>query len=111
MGRPITIALETLAVKAFGDMGPNAQLQLIRDRFIAGHENCALRRHLNSIPPETPAAGSGSQGLGHEVGRCPELDETFLYLLPGWSVEKVGANYKMIWPRVAAERLRAGNGD
>ena len=33
-------ALETLAVKAFGD---TARLRLIRDRFIAGHSNCDLR--------------------------------------------------------------------
>ena len=50
----MAIALETLAVKAFGDMDPNARLRLIQDRFVAGHENCALRRHLDSIPPETP---------------------------------------------------------
>ena len=37
------IALETLAVKAFGNMGQTARLRLIRDRFIAGHENCDLR--------------------------------------------------------------------
>ena len=49
-----TIALETLAVKAFGVMGPNARFRLIRDRFVAGDENCALRRHLYSVPPETP---------------------------------------------------------
>ena len=36
-------ALETLAVKAFGDMGRTAQLRLIRDRFIAGHGSCDLR--------------------------------------------------------------------
>ena len=30
-------ALETSAVKAFGDMGQTARLRLIRDRFIAGH--------------------------------------------------------------------------
>ena len=47
-------ALETLAVKAFGDMGQTARLWLIRDRFIAGHDNCDLRRHLDSVPPETP---------------------------------------------------------
>ena len=47
-------ALETLAVKAFGDMGQTARLRLIRDRFIAGHDNCDLRRHLESVPPETP---------------------------------------------------------
>ena len=47
-------ALETLAVKAFGDMGQTACLRLIRDRFIVGHINCELRRHLDSVPPETP---------------------------------------------------------
>ena len=48
------MALETLAVKAFGDMGQTAQLRLIRDRFIAGHSSCELWRHLDSVPPETP---------------------------------------------------------
>ena len=47
-------ALETLAVKAFGDMGQTAHLRLIRDRFIAGHSSCELRRHLDSVPSETP---------------------------------------------------------
>ena len=46
--------LETLAVKAFGDMGQTARKRLIWDRFIAGHDNCDLRRHLDSVPPETP---------------------------------------------------------
>ena len=48
------IALETLAVKAFGDMGEAARLRLIRDRFIAGHESCALRRYLDGAPPDSP---------------------------------------------------------
>ena len=48
------IALETLAVNAFGDMGQTAGLRLIRDRFIAGHSSCELRRYLDSVPPETP---------------------------------------------------------
>ena len=43
-----------LAVKAFVDMGLNARTRLFRNRFIAGHPNCALRRHLDSVPPETP---------------------------------------------------------
>ena len=41
-------ALEALAIKAFGDMGQTARLRLIRDRFIAGHSSCELRRHMNS---------------------------------------------------------------
>ena len=48
---------------------------------------------------------------GHRVGRYPELDETFPYMLPGWSAEKVGANLMMISPCVAAERRQAGNGE
>ena len=47
-------SLETLAVKAFGDIGQTARLRLIRDRFIAGHSSCELRQHLDSVPPETP---------------------------------------------------------
>ena len=35
-------------------MGQVARLRLIRDRFIAGHESCVLRRHLECLPPDTP---------------------------------------------------------
>ena len=41
-------------MKAFGDMGPNAKTRIICDRFIAGHPNSDLRRHLDSVPPEIP---------------------------------------------------------
>ena len=47
------ITLETLAVKAFGDIGQTSRLRLIRDRFIAGHESCELHRHLDCLPPDT----------------------------------------------------------
>ena len=50
----LAIAQETLAIKVFGDMGQTARLRLIRDRFIAGHNSCELRRHLDSVPSETP---------------------------------------------------------
>ena len=33
---------------------------------------------------------------GHGVGRCPELDETFPYMLPGWSVELGGKGGRQI---------------
>ena len=35
-------------------MGQTARLRLIRDRLIAGHESCELRRHLDCLPPDTP---------------------------------------------------------
>ena len=30
------------------------RLQLVRDRFIAGHAECSLCRHLDSVGPDTP---------------------------------------------------------
>ena len=48
---------------------------------------------------------------GHGVGLCPKLNETFPFMLPGWTAEKVGNSYVMISPQVAAERRRAENGD
>ena len=48
------VALETLAVKAFRDMGLDVRTHLIRDQFIAGHPDCDQQRHLDSVPPETP---------------------------------------------------------
>ena len=241
------------AVKAFGDIGQTAWLRQIRDRFIAGHNSCELRRHLDSVPPETPiqdivdqcrvweshadtdvrraskpgpdtvfpayavsdpdgrvddlwvaavatpqstpdqevfhrrllasaaatlaptpkpeppavdqllqrlmsvtqarqpapAAATRSAGLetllqnllsgsltpvrqsrpgpirrdwntvvcfscgnpGHSANRCPTLDDSFPFMLPGWSAEKVAGGYAMISPRAAAERRRVENGD
>ena len=35
---------------------------------------------------------------GHGVTRCPDLNEAFLFMLPGWKAEKVGGGYVMISP-------------
>ena len=48
------IELETLARKAFVDVDAPVRLQLVRDRFITGQEHRALRRHLDSVGPDTP---------------------------------------------------------
>ena len=50
------IELETLARRAFVDIDPLIQLQMVRDRFIDGHAECALHRHLDSLGPDTPMA-------------------------------------------------------
>ena len=43
------VALETLAVKAFGYIGLNARTRLIHDRFNVNHPNCDLWRHLDRV--------------------------------------------------------------
>ena len=48
------VELETLALKAFGDLSSSARLQLVRDRFIVGQVGCSLRRHLDGVEPGTP---------------------------------------------------------
>ena len=48
------IELETLARKAFVDVDAAVRLQLVCDRFITGQEQRALRRHLDSVGPDTP---------------------------------------------------------
>ena len=48
------IELETLARRAFIDIDSSIQIQMIRDRFIDGQVEFALRRHLDSLKPETP---------------------------------------------------------
>ena len=48
------IELETLTRRAFIDIDSSIQIQMVRDRFIDGQAECALRRHLDSLKPETP---------------------------------------------------------
>ena len=36
------------------DIDPSIQLQMVRDHFIDGQAECALRRHLDSLGPDTP---------------------------------------------------------
>ena len=47
------VELETLAMRACGDLSQLAHLRLVRDRFIAGQASCTLRRHLDIVAPET----------------------------------------------------------
>ena len=48
------IELETLARRAFMDVDLKIQLQMVRDRFIDGQADRSLRRHLDSLEPNTP---------------------------------------------------------
>ena len=41
-------------MKAIGDMDHMARLRIIGDCFVAGHDSCELRRHMDSVAPETP---------------------------------------------------------
>ena len=53
--------------------------------------------------------------LMRKVGSCgdswPALDESFLFMLPGWRAESTLGGFIMILPHVAAERRQTENGD
>ena len=53
---PATFAtdLGMLAIQEFGDMREQARDTMIRDKFIAGQEQCALRRQLDGFAQDTP---------------------------------------------------------
>ena len=46
--------LQTLARRAFMDIDLKIQSQMVRDRFIDGQAERVLRRHLDSLGPDTP---------------------------------------------------------
>ena len=48
------IELEMLARRAFIDIDISIQIQMVRDRFIDGQAECAFRRYLDSLGPDTP---------------------------------------------------------
>ena len=48
---------------------------------------------------------------GHSANRCPTLDVTFPFILPGWKAEKTPTGYLMISLKMAMDRHRAENED
>ena len=50
----VELEMETLARRAFIDIDISIQIQMVRDRFIDGQAECALRRHLDRLGPDTP---------------------------------------------------------
>ena len=48
---------------------------------------------------------------GHSATRCPTLDVTFPFILPGLKTEKTSTGYLMISPKMATDRRRAENED
>ena len=47
----------------------------------------------------------------HSATRCPTLDVTFPFILPGWKAEKTPTGYLMISPKMAMDHRRAENED
>ena len=59
--------------------------------------------------PEMKSFSCGK--TGHGANRCPTLDVTFPFILPGWKAEKTQTGFLMISPKMATDRRRAENDD
>ena len=68
------IKLETLTRKAFVDVDAPVRLQLVCDRFITGQEHRVLRRHLDSVGPDTPISDMLTDAESGKVMRIETLD-------------------------------------
>ena len=68
------IALETLARRAFVDVDAAVRLQLVRDKFITGQKQRALRRHLDSLGDSRGVFQVRQQFSDDHSGRPAEPD-------------------------------------
>ena len=80
--------------------------------FIAGQ-----RRRRRPPRRQRPARWDWSDVLcfscgksGHAATRCPNLNDSFPFMQPGWQTEKTPGGFIMIPPRVAMDHRRAENG-
>ena len=83
---PATFAtdLEMLAIQGFGDMKEQAQDTMIRDKFIAGQGQCALRRQLDGFAQGTP--------IGEIVDSYARVIPTRTGFLRGTMIQRLGAS-------------------
>ena len=80
--------------------------------FLSGQHTSVQQPRQGSVRRDWNAIVCFSCGkASHSATRCPVLEESFPFMLPGWRAEKTPGGFIMISSRVAAERRRAENGD
>ena len=121
--RQLLTAVEKLSQRLVGDIQSRpppvvsppvpTELEHMLCSFLAGQ-----RQRLQPLPRQRPVRRDWNGvvcfscgKLGHAATRCPNLDESFPFMQPGWRAEKTPGGFIMIPPRVAMDRRRAENGD
>ena len=107
---PEVPVVEQLLLHLVTETGP-VRLDAVLRKLLSGRMASARQLRRGSFQRDGNAVGCFSCGkAGDGATRCPDLDETFSCLLPGWQAEKTPGGYVMI-SRVVAERHRVENGD
>ena len=93
-----------------------AGLETLLRALLSGHLAPAQQPRPGSFRRDWNAVVCFScRKAGHSATHCPNLDDSFPFMVPGWTAEKTAGGYAMISPRVAAERrkrrlIRGGGG-
>ena len=85
-------------------------LEALLQTYFTGQQSTGLGPRVRQIRRNWPDVKCFSCGKpGHSATRCPTLDVTFPFILPGWKAEKTPTGYLMISPKTAMDRRRAEN--
>ena len=68
------------------------------------------RQRQRPPPRQRPTRQDWTDVVCFSCGHCPNLNEAFPFLQPGWRTEKTSGGFAMIPPRVTTDRRRAENG-
>ena len=75
--------------------------------YLSGQQTSGPQSRRIPVRRERDGVGSFSCGnSGHTATRCPALDESFPFMLPGWRAESTSGGFVMISPSEATKRRR-----
>ena len=86
------------------------ELEQLMCSFIAGQRRRPPRRQRPARRDWSDVLCFSCVKSGHAATRCPNLNDSFPFMQPGWQTEKTPGGFIMIPPRVAMDRRRAENG-
>ena len=85
-------------------------LEVLPQTYFTGQQSTGLGPRARQLRRNWADVKCFSCGKpGHSATRCPTLDVTFPFILPGWKAEKTPTGYLMISPKMAMDRRRVEN--
>ena len=89
-----------------------AGLDTLLRSYLTEQQPLRQQPRLRPIRRDWPEMKCFSCGkTGHGVNRCPALDTSFPFILPGWKAEKTQMGFLMMSPKMATDWRRAENED